>query len=207
MVTAMSSTTPTTVAAAPGASTPRDPLSADTAPPTQHDVALTGRLDADAAIELRDWASQTVADGPVLLLVDISEITQVTASGMAGMLEIQRLVRSRGGDVRMYGSSPAVRDAQFTSQLATINRVYPDRARAVSGRPARSLPSSAPRRRRRGLKWAKAQARLEAKLYDDARRGLLFPHFDGTSPGQSRSSLPTPDQSGPNRPGFQGATR
>lgn len=203
METSMSSTTPTTMPAAAGASTPRLVGSAATAPQTQHDVALTGRLDANAAIELRDWASQTVADGPVLLLVDISEITQVTASGMAGMLEIQRLVRSRGGDVRMYGSSPAVRDAQFASALATINRVYPDRARALVGRPAGSPPSPAPRRRRRGLKWAK----LEAKLYDDARRGLLFPYFDGTSRGQSRSSLPTPDQSGPNRPGFQGAPR
>lgn len=112
--------------------------------PDLRDVAVAGRLDAAAVLNLREAVVQACADGPVKILVNISGVTQVTASGLAGMLELLRLARARGGDVRLYGVSLAVADAQEASQLTSITRIYVHREQAAGAgldRPALANPA------------------------------------------------------------------
>jgi ABC-type transporter Mla MlaB component len=152
----MSTITPTT---APGASAP-----------VTHDLTLDGPLDAAATLALRGPVTQVVQDGPVLILVNVTGVTKVTASGVAGVLELRRLARSRGADVRLYGVSHAVVQAQMASELTAITRVYSSREAAVRG--GRGVPPTATSGRpdRRG---ARERAQLAAHVLRDRLRSIV----------------------------------
>lgn len=121
-------------------------------PPEQprfHDLTVAGVFDAAAMLALRDQVTAALADGPVTVLVNISGVTQVTASGLAGVLELLRLARSRGGDVRLYGISLAVADAQEASRLTSVIRIYVRRDQAA-GADAQPASVANPARSKRG---------------------------------------------------------
>lgn len=124
----------------PSTSKSSDPL-------VNRDLTLTGRLDAAAVLALRVPVTEAVADGPAIVLIDVSGVTNVTASGVAGLLELLRLARLRGGDLRIHGTSQAVVDAQEAAHLTNINRVYAGRDEAVSAGPEPD-PNAARRRHR-----------------------------------------------------------
>lgn len=117
------------------------------------DLALAGQFDANAALTLREQIAEASAAGPVLVLVDVSAITGVSPSGVAAILDLLRHVRGRGGDVRLYGESPAFHQAYTALRLDSITRVYRTRRQAAhqeistsAGRDARVR--HAPRHRR-----------------------------------------------------------
>lgn len=146
-----------------------------------HDVEVTGLFDAAAMLKLREQVTEALADGPVTMLVDISGVTQVTASGLAGMLELLRLARSRGGDVRLYGISLAVADAQEASRLTSVTRIYVRRDQAAqSGAQPPTLAN--PARSKRGPVGA-------LRSISGGRSG------SGVAPAQAQPSAATP-QSG-----------
>ncbi|MGB8021219.1 MAG: STAS domain-containing protein [Candidatus Nanopelagicales bacterium] len=147
----------------------------------QRDLAVHGRFDAAAGIDLRALVTQAVQDGPALVLLDVTRVTEVTPSGLAGALELLRLVRSRGGDLRMYGSSMAVINAQHVARLTEISRVYGGRQAAVEA--GRRRPTRHVRLRKRRSSVHERAAKLQVRLAADARRGILFPAFDGIVAG------------------------
>lgn len=154
----------------------------------QRDVAIEGRLDAASALRLRVPVTEAIQDGPAMVLIDVSAVTQVTASGLAGMLELLRLARARGGELRLYGTSQAVADAQLVAQLTQVSRVYPGRQDALDAVPSRVPPTARTRSRRRA-RHAK-RATLEARLVADARQGLLFPEVEGIGTSQPAQTVP-----------------
>lgn len=97
------------------------------------DLSVSGRLDASATIFLRDTAACAVQDGPVLVLLDVTEITNINASGVVGLLEVLHLIRSRGGDLRVFGSSEVMRDVLSHADLMGILRIYRSRVHAIDG--------------------------------------------------------------------------
>lgn len=109
------------------------------------DLTAEGTLDATAALELREHIVQHLADGPRLFLLEISRVGHVTASGVAGTLELLHLARRHGGDLRPYGESVAVSHARHQTRLGTITRCYSTREQALVGGTDRTLPV-APRR-------------------------------------------------------------
>jgi anti-sigma B factor antagonist len=126
------------------------PVTVQTPPALElRDMALQGRLDGAAVLKLRDQVNEALQDRPANILVDISGVTQVTASGLAGVLELLHLARSRGGDVRLYGVSLAIADAQEASRLTAVTRIYVRRDLAAQGGPARPPQQQNNRARRR----------------------------------------------------------
>jgi anti-anti-sigma factor len=103
-----------------------DPLAA-------FDLSASGRLDAAATIVLRDMTARAVQDGPVLVLLDITGITAIDASGVVGLLEVLHLTRARGGDLRVFGSSEGLEAVRLDAHLARIVRVYRSRRHAIDG--------------------------------------------------------------------------
>jgi anti-sigma B factor antagonist len=97
------------------------------------DLACSGPLDAAVTLTLRDAVVRAAADGPVLVLLDVSGIRALDASGVVGLVEVLRQVRSRGGDLRLHGTSPALIDAQLEAHLGQVARIYPDRRHAENG--------------------------------------------------------------------------
>jgi anti-sigma B factor antagonist len=96
------------------------------------DLSVPGRLDARAVLALRGHVAAAVVDGPVLVLVDVSAVDGVTPSGVAGMLDLLRVVRATGGDLRLFGLSHAVSHAHSALRLDLVTRVYGGRAAALA---------------------------------------------------------------------------
>ncbi|KRD41053.1 hypothetical protein ASE27_18185 [Oerskovia sp. Root918] len=95
-----------------------------THPVTSIGLPSGGRLDAAAVLSLRGPVATAVADGPVLVLLDVSGVDGVSPSGIAGLLDLLRVVRSRGGDLRIFGASTAVQHAFTALGLDAVARVY-----------------------------------------------------------------------------------
>ena len=97
------------------------------AEPRHHHAAV--RFDADAALKLRSDIEKCL-DLPAMFLIDISRVTMVTPSGAAAMLDMLRMVRSRGGELRMFGASRGFTVAHEAMALAAITRLYSGRDEA-----------------------------------------------------------------------------
>ncbi|MFI7586717.1 STAS domain-containing protein [Spongisporangium articulatum] len=106
----------------PGPSARRPPLC---------DLVVEGRLDQEVALQMREYVLEVLQKRPVIVLIDVSAVHQVTASGVAGLLELLRLTRDRGGDVRLHGHSQAVVAAHAATRLALVSPVYASRELAA----------------------------------------------------------------------------
>lgn len=95
-----------------------------------------GRFDAIAALDLRSDVAQTVDLWGQLILIDVSLVTTVTPSGAAAMLELLRMVRAGGGDLRMFGDSRGFASAHETMSLSHLTRLYRGRDEASQTRAA-----------------------------------------------------------------------
>lgn len=97
------------------------------------DLALTGPLDAVTVLAVRQDSAKAAADGPILVLLDITAVTSVGASGVVGLLEVLHVLRARGGDLRLFGSSTALDDTRLQAHLGQVARIYGTREEAVDG--------------------------------------------------------------------------
>ena len=92
------------------------------------------RFDAAEALRLRVQVAAGLSEGRDLVLLDVSAVSVITSSGVAALFDLLRFVRSRGGDVRLYGVSPAFRAAHTALRLDSVLRVYdePEVARTTA---------------------------------------------------------------------------
>ena len=106
----------------------RPPLAAGGDEPAQSPDPATHmcapRFDAAAALALRSDVAQSAPDRAPMVLIDVSGVRIVTPSGVAAMLDILRLVRSRGGDLRIIGASSSFTLAHETMALTRVTRLH-----------------------------------------------------------------------------------
>jgi anti-anti-sigma regulatory factor len=95
-------------------------------------IHVVGVFDAHTTLRLRSDVVAAIADGPALVLLDLSDATRITPSAVAGMLEFLRMARVAGGDFRVYGESRALRKAHDDLRLTAVIRLYATKADAVS---------------------------------------------------------------------------
>lgn len=94
----------------------------------QHTLAatvleLSGRLDALEAPALRQQLeSLTDADGPALIVVDLSNVEFVDSAGLAALVKGMKNARQSGGDLRLV--SPSNSDAMRVFQLTKFDKVF-----------------------------------------------------------------------------------
>lgn len=86
------------------------------------------RFDAGEALRLRDLVANS-APTP-LVLIDVGVVRTVTPSGIAVMLDLLRMVRARGGELRVYGASDAFERAHRILDLGSLTCLHADRADA-----------------------------------------------------------------------------
>ncbi|WP_181408463.1 STAS domain-containing protein [Schumannella sp. 10F1B-5-1] len=101
--------------------------------PLAVDLEVDGALDAAAVLRLRRDVVASQVDGPAIVLVDVTGVDRVTASGIAGLLELLRIARSAGGELRVVGESAGLATARAALQLTTVVAVYRGRAHALAG--------------------------------------------------------------------------
>jgi len=106
-----------------------------TTPPSliSRDLSLVGTMDAATVLAIRQESAKAATDGPVLVLLDITAVTSVGASGVVGLFEVLHLLRARGGDLRLFGRSAALDDTRLQAHLGQVARIYGSREEAVDG--------------------------------------------------------------------------
>jgi cellulose synthase (UDP-forming) len=111
-------------------------------PPTASEYHCAApHFDAVAALTLRCHVREGAQGRPPVVLIDVSGVRTVTPSAVAATLELMRMVRAGGGDLRIVGTSPSFTMAHETMSLNHVTRLHGDHAEA--SRPRR-LPG--PRR-------------------------------------------------------------
>ena len=109
-------------------------------------------FDAAAALALRSLLSDATQGHPPVVLIDVSGVRTVTPSAVAATLDLMRMVRARGGDLRIFGASRSFTIAHETMLLHHVTRLHGDHAEASRPR----LPS--PRRARGAHRRQRVQA-------------------------------------------------
>ncbi len=86
------------------------------------------RFDAGEALRLRAVVAESAA--APLVFIDVSGVESVTPSGVAAMLDLLRMVRARGGELRLFGASSAFERAHRVLELAKVTSLHHDHADA-----------------------------------------------------------------------------
>ena len=79
----------------------------------------------------RSVVAQELSEGHDIILLDVSQVSVVTSSGIAALFDLLRFIRSRGGDVRLFGVSPAFSEAREALRLTSVMPVYPAQPEAA----------------------------------------------------------------------------
>ncbi|MDI2033304.1 STAS domain-containing protein [Paenarthrobacter nitroguajacolicus] len=100
---------------------------------TSVDLSVVGALNAATVLAIRQESAKAASDGPILVFLDVAAVTTVGASGVVGLMEVLHVLRSRGGDLRLFGSSTALETTRLQAHLGQVARIYETREEAVDG--------------------------------------------------------------------------
>ena len=87
-------------------------------------VHITGRVDGLTAETLQQVFSSEVAAGHHELIADFSEVDYTSSAGLRVLLGTVKEARSRGGDLRLAGPRPEVRNVLELSGFTGILKVF-----------------------------------------------------------------------------------
>jgi anti-sigma B factor antagonist len=98
-------------------------FSIDEERPDPHSVVIAIRGDADltAASELRDRLGEAIADGPSVLVLDLSQATFLDSMALGVFLSGMRSQRARGGRFRVVAPRA---DIRRIFELTLLDRVF-----------------------------------------------------------------------------------
>jgi anti-sigma B factor antagonist len=100
-------------------------------------IAIRGDADLTAASELRDRLEGAIADGPSVLVLDLSEATFLDSMALGVFLSGMRSQRARGGRFRVVAPRA---DIRRIFELTLLDRVFDldtSRQAALGASPAR----------------------------------------------------------------------
>jgi anti-anti-sigma factor len=102
-----------------------------------------GRLDMVAAPALRERVTEVVESGAIHLVMDLGEVTFVDTSGLEVILRGLKMVRERGGNLRIARPNQQLRMVLTLTKLNGVLRPYDDVAEALHdfGRSERRVPA------------------------------------------------------------------
>ncbi|MEM7286037.1 MAG: STAS domain-containing protein [Actinomycetota bacterium] len=85
-------------------------------------VAVDGRLDAQAAPELRALLAEQFERGVVDITVDLADVEFVDSAGLAALVRGMKQAREKGGDLRLV--RPRSDDAFRVFELTKFDQVF-----------------------------------------------------------------------------------
>jgi anti-anti-sigma factor len=99
-------------------------------------AVITGRLDVTRAPALREPLLRLLRPGTSRLILDLSLVSHVDASGLAVLVGTERRARLLGGSLRLAAARPAVGMAVRAAGLDRLLEIFPTVKSAVHS-PAR----------------------------------------------------------------------
>ena len=117
------------------------------APPTRSErgyliAALSGRLDITSSAAVREQLLTLLSRVATRLVLDLSMVTHIDASGLAVLVGTERRSLLLGGSMRLAGPRPAVVTAVRVAGLDRRLKIFPTVQSAVSS-PAGAMSQSA----------------------------------------------------------------
>jgi anti-anti-sigma factor len=88
-------------------------------------VRLSGRIDAAAVAPVQKLVRQAAAAGAREVVVDLSDVTFISSSGLRVLLLLARELRKDGGDVRLCAARPQVAEVFHLTGFDRIFELFP----------------------------------------------------------------------------------
>lgn len=92
---------------------------------------LTGRLDAAAAIPLRQELEHLLTDGRTRLVASMRDLEIISVAGIGALLDYHKQVLERKGGIRLVGVGPRVRRLLDLAQVSGFWGTYETEEEAV----------------------------------------------------------------------------
>ena len=96
-------------------------------------VHLGSRIDTTNAAEFEAQVTGLLDGGVSKLILDCAGLSYISSSGLRVFLVVQKRMTQLGGQFRLYGLQPAIREIFDISGFTTILSVFPDLASALNG--------------------------------------------------------------------------
>lgn len=93
-------------------------------------VRLSGRIDAAAVPSVQKLVRQAAAEGGRDVIVDLSDVTFISSSGLRVLLLLARELRQDGGNIRLCAARPQVADVFRLTGFDRIFELFPTREAA-----------------------------------------------------------------------------
>ena len=94
-------------------------------------LILDGRLDSEAAVELKQRVKKMVRNGPASLVLDMTAVSYVDSAGLGVLVACLRTVTAKEGDLKLSGLSPQLKSVFELTRLHGLFEIYPTSAEAV----------------------------------------------------------------------------
>jgi anti-anti-sigma factor len=94
-------------------------------------VPLSGRIDAGSASSVRNRVNEVIESGARYIVIDLSEVTFLSSSGLRVLLLLTRDLHKRGSDLRLCAAQPHVAEVFQLTGFDQIFELHPTREAAV----------------------------------------------------------------------------
>ncbi len=92
---------------------------------------IAGRVDSNNAAELGGALDRAVEEGKTNLVLDLSGVDYMSSAGLREMVRVMKVVKKKGGDLRIASPSDRVREVLELAGLDSIFAIYPTQVEAV----------------------------------------------------------------------------
>ncbi len=96
------------------------------------ELAPTGALDIESAETFRQMVTHMLGEGVAQFLVDLGGLDYIDSTGLGSLLHLYREAKARGGTLRLYNPTPAVRDIFDVTHLNKVLEVHESRQAAFA---------------------------------------------------------------------------
>jgi anti-sigma B factor antagonist len=100
-------------------------------------LAISGRLDAASAPQLKQQIDTLFEQGRCRLVLDLADLDYVASPGLRVLIEARKRARDRkltdleGGDVRIANLPPRIKEVFDLTGFTSLIEIYPDTVEAV----------------------------------------------------------------------------
>ena len=95
-------------------------------------VIIKGRVDSITAGDFENRLMGILGDGATKLLLDCSDLTYISSSGLRVFLVAQKKMLATGGILRICCLKPEIKDVFDISGFSVIFSIFPDVEKATS---------------------------------------------------------------------------
>ncbi|WP_434133259.1 STAS domain-containing protein [Sporomusa sphaeroides] len=89
-------------------------------------ISLTGNLQGELAAKIRETILRYIADGYFHFKVDFSQVTDINATGLGMLVNVQKRARQNGGNIIINGLHGTVQTVFDRTRLSKAFAILPD---------------------------------------------------------------------------------